>query len=384
MQELAKSWVVLHLVGSSSALAALLFASAVPNLLFSPAAGVLADKKNLKSILVVTQILLSVVAFGLGLLVSAGHVQLWQLVAFSLIEGTIIAFDLPAFNKITPAVVPREDFQQALALNAVNFHLSRVIGPSIAGLVMAVGGASSVFWLNALSFLGIVFVISKIPQLAYRVEATKERQGIGAAWSYLRNDPLLSSVIVQLFLVIGLMFPLVFTVFRVYLQKRFNLQAEEFGMIFAAPGFGALLGSLTFLLWSPRNPLKALPMGIMGIIIFLVTISQVDSLVLAAIALIGFSYFMFLTISSLNVTIQLTITNEIRGRVAALVGMSFTSLAPLMSVPVGFAADQFGEQKLMVSIAIIFGLGSFFLAVTNRKRRLSLDLNKQKVPQDHS
>lgn len=384
MQELAKSWVVLQIVGQSTALAALLLASAIPNLLFGPLAGVLADKKNIKSILVVTQTLLSVVAFALGLLVTTGTVQLWHLVAFSLIEGTIIAFDLPAFNKITPTVVPREDFQQALALNAVNFHLSRVIGPSIAGIVIAIGGESSVFWLNSLSFLGIVFVISKIPQLSYKISQPVERQGLGTAWKYLRSDPLLSSVVMQLFLVIGLMFPLVFTVFRVYFQKRFHLEAQEFGIIFSAPGFGALMGSVTFLLWSPRNPLKALPVGITGIIIFLLTVSQVDSLVLATAALACFSYCMFLTISSLNVTIQLTIKNEIRGRVAALVGMGFTSLAPIMSIPVGFAADHYGEQRLMVSIAVIFGLGSTMLALLNRKRKISFASNTLSRREDPS
>ncbi len=371
MQELAKSWVVLHIVGQSSALAVVLFASAVPNLIFSPLAGVLADKKGIKNILVVTQLLLSVIAFALGLIISIGDVQLWQLVAFSLLEGTVIAFDLPAFNKITPTVVPREDFQQALALNAVNFHLSRVIGPSLAGLVIAVGGESAVFWLNGLSFLGIVYVISKIPQLAYQAKAPAETQKMSTAWKYLREHPLLSSVIMQLFLVIGLMFPMVFTVFRVYLQKRFELDAREFGVIFSAPGFGALLGSVTFLLWSPKNPLKALPIGIAGIVIFLITVAEVDSLVLAMAGLACFSYCMFLTISSLNVTIQLSISNEIRGRVAALVGMGFTSLAPIMSVPVGFLADLYGERELMISIAVLFGVCSFILLMMNRQKRLN-------------
>ncbi len=371
MQELAKSWVVLNIVGSSSALAAILFASSVPNLLFAPLAGVLADKKNIKSILMITQVLLSAIAFSLGLIVTTGHVQLWQLVAFSLVEGTVIAFDLPAFNKITPAVVPREDFQQALAMNAVNFHLSRVIGPSIAGIVIAVAGTSAVFWLNAMSFLGIVFVISKIPQLSYQAVQPIEKQGFSTAWKYLRSDPLLSSVIVQLFLVIGLMFPMVFTIFRVYLQKRFHLDAQEFGIIFSAPGLGALCGSITFLLWSPRNPLKALPVGITGIIIFLITVAQVDSLILATAALACFSYCMFLSISSLNVTIQLTIKNEVRGRVAALVGMGFTSLAPIMSVPVGLFSDRYGERETMMAIAVVFGLCSGVLALINHKRKIS-------------
>jgi len=366
MQELAKSWVVLHLIGQSSAMAALLFSSAVPNLVLARFAGPLADRKGVREILIVTQILLSTLAFGLGLLVSTGHVQLWHLILFSLLEGSVIAFDLPAFNKITPSVVPKEDFQQALAVNAVNFHLSRVLGPSLAGLVMAFLGEQSVFWLNGLSFLMIVFVISRIPQLSTRESVNLQPKNMSYIWTYLRDHGTLKRVIVQLFMVIGLLFPLVFTVFRVYMQKKFHLTAQEFGFVFSAPGFGALLGSLSFLLWRPQKPLRVLPYGITGVVSFLVLLTFVNTLFGAILTLICFSFFMFLSISSLTVTIQLEITNEIRGRISALVGMAFTSLGPILSVPIGFAADHFGERPIMLSIAATFAIVSLGLALRER------------------
>jgi MFS family permease len=368
MQELAKSWIVLNLVGTSSAMGALIFASAIPNLLIGPFAGALADRSRIRNILIITQLLLSVLAFALGLLVSTGSVELWHLVVFSLLEGSVIAFDLPAFNKITPQVVPREDFQQALAMNAVNFHTSRVVGPSIAGVLMATLGDASVFWLNAASFLALVLVISRIPSLSFKTSQPEGTHGMGEAWRFIRGHATLYRVVLQLFLVIGLMFPLVFTIFRVYMQNRFQLDAQHFGLVFAAPGFGALMGSVTFLLWSPREPLKALPFGIGGVIFFLIFIAEVDSLWLAVTGLTCFSYFMFLSISSLNVTIQLGIGNEIRGRVAALVGMAFVSLGPIMSVPIGLLADHMGERPLMIAIANVFAVASFLLFWSHRTK----------------
>jgi len=286
---------------------------------------------------------------------------------FSLLEGSVIAFDLPAFNKITPQVVPREDFQQALALNAVNFHTSRVVGPAIAGLLVATLGEASVFWLNAVSFLALVLVIARIPSLAFKTVPHEGNQGMGAAWRFIRSHGTLFRVVLQLFLVIGLMFPLVFTIFRVYLQHRFNLSAQEFGLVFAAPGFGALMGSVTFLLWSPKYPLKALPYGITGVVVFLIMIAEVETLGWAVLGLSCFSYFMFLSISSLNITIQLAITDEIRGRVASLVGMAFVSLGPLMCVPLGILADVIGERPLMIGNAIVFGVLSFLLYWRDKK-----------------
>lgn len=372
MQELAKSWIVLNLVGTSSAMGALIFASAVPNLIIGPFAGVLADRSRIRSILLITQLLLAVLAFGLGLLISVGHVQLWHLVIFSILEGTVIAFDLPAFNKITPQVVPREDFQQALALNAVNFHTSRVIGPAIAGVLLGVFGEASVFWLNAVSFLALVLVIARIPSLAFKNVPQAGKQGMKEAWQFIRRNGTLFRVVLQLFLVIGLMFPLVFTIFRVYLQNRFHLSAEEFGFVFAAPGFGALMGSVTFLLWSPRYPLKALPFGISGVILFLIMIAEVETLALAVIGLTCFSYFMFLSISSLNVTIQLAITNEIRGRVASMIGMAFISLGPIMSVPIGLLADLWGERILMMGIACVFAVLSLLLSWKDKQNHTNI------------
>jgi predicted MFS family arabinose efflux permease len=362
MQELAKSWIVLNMLGTASSMGALLFAAAVPNLLFAGKGGVLADSQGPRKTLIITQVLLATLAFSLGLLVFTGHVTFWHLVVFAVLEGTLIAFDIPAFNQVTPQIVPREDFQQALALNSVSFHLSRVLGPSIAGVVMGLAGPQSVFWLNALSFAGIVFVIASLPLRRAEPKAAAARSGgMGEVWSYLRTHPVLSYVLAQLVLVMTLVFPLVFTSLRVYLQQRFHLDARDYGLVFAMPGIGALFGSLIFLFWSPKNPIVALRFGLPGLVAFLFAVAFSPTLPLAVASMTFYSLSMFLTLSALLVTVQLKVEDHMRGRVSALVGMAFASLAPIMAVPMGFLSDVIGAQRLLWCAGLVFGAASSLL-----------------------
>jgi len=362
MQELAKSWIVLNMIGTASSMGALLFAAAIPNVLLASLGGVLADSRGAKKILLITQVLLAVLAFGLGLLVFTGRVEFWHLVVFAVMEGTVVAFDIPAFNQVTPQIVPPEDFQQALALNAVNFHTSRVVGPSIAGLLMGFAGPVSVFWLNAISFMGVVFVIATLPLRPSGPKPMHEQTGgMREVIVYLHTHPVLSRVIAQFLLVMGLIFPLVFTSLRVFFQQRFHLDAREYGLVFAMPGVGALLGSLIFLFWSPKNPLVALPAGLTGVVIFLSAVAFAPSLPLAVAAMTLFSLSMFLTLSALLVTVQLTVENHIRGRISAIVGMAFAALSPIMAVPMGYLSDVIGPRSLIWMAAIVFGVASLLL-----------------------
>lgn len=368
MQEIARSWIILSLSGKASAMGILLAAQAIPGLLFGTFGGSIADQRDVRGILIVTQIALSMLAFSLGIVVSQGHVELWHLIVFAVMEGTIIAFDMPAFYKITPSLVPREDFQQALALNSVSFHLSRVLGPTIAGIVMGIWGTASVFWINAISFMGIVIVVARMPIFESKalVGPVATQKGMREALRYIRSNPKLVNILLQLTLIISFVFPLIFTTFRVYLQKKFALDAKGFGLVFSFPGMGALMGSLTFLLTSPKQPLKVLPFGIIGVCISLGIIPVVDSLAMTIAAITFFSFCMFLSISSLTVTTQLTIDNQYRGRISALVGMGFVSLAPIMSGPMGLLSDIVGERALIWGVAMVVFVASSILFVRDK------------------
>ena len=385
MQELAKSWIVLNLIGTSASIGALMFAAAVPNLLFGSFGGVIADRWGAKKILLITQMLLATLAFALGMLVFSGHVKFIHLVIFAVLEGLVFAFDIPAFNLVTPQIVPKAEFQQALAINTVNFHLSRTLGPAIAGLIMGSAGPSAVFWINAVSFFGIVFVIASLP---LKTRAQKEAQSVGAppveaaassghvkgpakgsmreVFVYLRHHPLFLRIVLQLLALMMLIFPLLFTVVRVFLQKEFGLTAQQYGLGMAVAGIGALVGSLSFLIWSPKNPIKALPYGVTGLVLFFVLLSRATTYHSAVAILALMSVSMNLTMSALMVTVQLKVEDRFRGRVSALIGMSFAALSPMMGIPLGLVADAIGTRQALLVFSSLFGVISLILAIRSR------------------
>jgi len=376
MQELTKSLLVLHLVestgsmGKSSAIGLLMMASAIPNLLLGSSGGVLADKKGWKKTLVVTQVLLAATAFFLGILVHQGHIEFWHLLLFAIVEGLIIAFDLPAFQMVTPQLVPKEFLQQALALNATNFHAARVLGPAIAGLVVGFFGREAVFWLNALTFLFVAFVIANLKaDVDHRHAPTKKGQGsMKEAITYVKTHPVFLRIFLQFVLVQVMIFPIIFTTLRVLVQERFQLNDKDFGLVFSMPGLGALIGSLVFLVASPKNPIKVLTFSMTGLVLFLFAVAESFSLPMMIVTIVFFSTFMFLTLSALLVTVQIEVEDRFRGRVSALIGMAFASLSPIMAYPMGLLSDLLGGRLLLWICGGTFGLASFYLAYSSVKK----------------
>jgi MFS family permease len=268
---------------------------------------------------------------------------------------------------VTPRLVPKEDFQQALALNSVNFHTARVLGPSVAGAIMSVGGPSSVFWINSVSFLLVVGILLRVPlqDVAPRPQGPKLR--MKEVFTYLKEHPLFLRIFLQFLVIMMLVFPLVFTTFRTLLKERFSLGEAQFGLVFSAPGIGALLGSLSFLLLKPRNPIVVLTPGILGLSSGILWVAEATTLTSALMALVVYSFSMFLTLSALLTTVQLKVDDIFRGRISALVAMAFTVVAPMMSVPVAALADSVGARYSLWILTGLCLLCSAGLALSARR-----------------
>ncbi len=374
MQDTAKTWIILGILGgTATSVGILMFATAIPNVFFLSLAGGLADRVGPRKVLVFTQVALALTSALLGVFVFTGVVSFPLLVALAFVEGVAVAFDVPAFNLVTPRLVERKDFQQSLALNSVAFHLSRVLGPAVAGVVLAKFGVEEVFFVNALSFLLIVHVIRVIkfrePELKHPDK--KDSGTLREVFRFLRNHPLFFRIMCQFMLVMTLLFPLVFTTLRVILKTRLVLTEAEFGYFMAAPGLGALLGSMCFLAIKPKNPYTVLPYGLAGIVVFLLMLAETHTRFFMGLNTILFSFCMFLTMSALLVTVQLRVEERIRGRVSALIGFSFVAVSPIMAVPVGLLTDLWGARSLIWVVAISFSVLTLGLYYYTRHHRIS-------------
>lgn len=376
--DLARAWLILSLMGSATALGGLMVASAIPGLFLTLHGGVLVDRIDVRKMMIWTKALLAVIALGLAALVEFSHIEYWHLLVFGLLEGFVNAFDSPAFQALVVRLVPRQDFQQALALSSTNFHFSRMLGPAIAGGLMLVHGPSLVFLFDGLTYVALVFILSGV-KLQHVKRAGGVLQGQWAAlWEgfrYIAGNLRMRHRVLQLILTICLIFPLLVVVFRTFMKARFNLNAEEFGFMFTLPALGSMTGALSFAVLQPKEPIKALLFGVPGTGFTLMLVPLMPTPLTAGLMMALTGFFMYLTFASLTVSLQLELDDDFRGRVSSVIGLCFVSLGPLMGLPIGGLADFMGFEASIYMLSVVFLVASAGLAHLHRHRPLRATLN---------
>ena len=381
--DVARSWIVIELLGKAGALGGLQMAVALPAMFLMLQAGVLVDRVDIKKVIVWTKSLLGISSLLLALVYETSSIEYWHLILFALVEGFILSFDSPAFQTVTVRLVPREEFQQAIAVNSTNFHASRMLGPILAAFLMQLHGPGLVFIVDGVTYLVLAFVMKGVELRHVQRSQSSLRHGAALLEGvrYVARDPLLRYKFLQLIINISVAFPVLMAVYRVYLQQKFNLSATEFGWVFAFPAAGSLLGALTFAFVKPENPLNALKLGIPLATIGLLSTPYLDTLMVAALGVSALGFALYLSFAALTVAIQLRVSEDFRGRVSAMVGLAFVGLGPLLSFPWGVAADHFGAENVITSSGLILLILSALLAYRHN-RHLALSQVKLGPPKD--
>jgi MFS family permease len=371
--DLARAWIVLSMVGTASALGGILLATAIPGLFLMLHGGVLVDRVDVRKLMIYTKILLGIIALALAALVEFSHIQYWQLLVFGFLEGLVTAFDAPAFQALIVRLVPREEFQQALALNSTNFHAARMLGPALAGGLMALHGPGAVFLADGLTYLVVAVILSNVSLPHVRkagVVFTGQWSSMLEGMRYILNTPLLRFKVMQLLLTIMLVFPLLLVVFRAYIRMRFNLDADEFGFVLTLPALGSVSGALSFAIIKPKQPIRALMVGIPGVGGMILIVPFMPTALLAGVVMAFAGFFLYLTFSSLTVSMQLEIDENFRGRISSVIGLCFVSIGPLMGFPMGALADRMGFEPTIEWISSLFIILSAILAYLHHRTRL--------------
>lgn len=341
----ATSWLVYRLTGSALLLGVVNFAGQIPNFLLSPVAGVLADRWNLRRVLVITQILSMLQSFALAALALTHVITVPQLIALSILQGVVNAFDTPARQAFAVEMVDgSQDLPNAIAINSMMFNAARLVGPMVAGLIIAASNEGVCYLVDGVSYLAVIasLVAMRVRPLSRRPEPVTLwrglREGLAYAWGFEPIRGLL--LLVATASLLGMSYVVLLPVIA---REVLHGGAHTYGFLASASGLGALCGAMYL---ASRRSVRGLGrvIGVSGILFgaSLVAFSFCRVTGLALIALFAVGFGMMAQNASANTILQTIVHDDKRGRVMSLYAVAVLGVAPFGSLLAGGAAAKFG------------------------------------------
>ena len=360
----ATSWLVYRLTGSVLLLGLVGFASQIPNLLLAPFAGVLIDRWNRHRILVVTQVLSMVQSFALAGLSFAGIITVRDVLLLQLLQGIINAFDTPARQSFVVQMVDdRADLPNAIALNSSMVNLSRVIGPSIGGVIIAAAGEAWCFLIDGVSYIAVIgsLLAMRVAVRPRVVSTTRLSEELRDGFRYVTGFPPIRSALLLLALVSIMGMP--YTVLMPAIARNvLGGDSHTLGFLMTASGLGALGGA--FYLASRRSVIGLGRVIAVAACTFggsLVLFSFSRNMVLSMVLLTVVGAGMMVTMASTNTILQTIVEERLRGRVMSFYTMAFLGATPIGSLLAGILADRVGPTNtILIGGLACIATGSWF------------------------
>jgi MFS family permease len=382
MQRTAQDWLVLTQLTHKNATAvgvvmALQFA---PQILLLPMTGFAADHLDRRKLLLGTQAAMGALALGLGILTVGGLVQLWHVYVFAFLLGCVAAFDAPARQTFVSDLVVEADLSNAVALNSTSFNLARMIGPAVAGILIATVGTGWVFLINAASFAAVLCSLSLLRpgELHLKDRALRTRGSLAEGFRYVWKRPDIKAVLLMLFLIgtFGLNFPIFISTMSVTV---FHAGARQYGLLTSIMAIGSVSGALLSARRAkPRIALLFVGAATFGFGLALAAIMPNYALFGVALIIIGASAQTFTTTA--NGAVQLSIEPVMRGRVMAIFLAIALGGTPIGAPIVGWVADTFGPRwALGVGAAGGFGAAIVGICYLAKYRGLRVRIEARRL-----
>ncbi len=355
MQSVAQAWLVYRLTGSPVLLGAVGFAGQIPVFLLAPAGGLFADRHDRRRILLVTQAVSMMLALGLGVLTLSGRIEVWHVATIAALLGVVNGFDIPTRQAFVTELVGRQDLVNAIALNSSMFNGARIIGPAVAGVVVAAVGEGWCFLANGASYLA---VLAGLIAIRRPVPVREAREGtafaeVAEGFRFAAGTAPVRALLLLLGLVslTGMPYAVLMPVMA---AGVLGAGAGGLGILMGASGAGALGGAL---LLARRGSVRGLgrwvALAATGFGVSLVLFALSRSFWLSVLLLLPVGFSMMIQMSSSNTLIQSMVPDRLRGRVMAVYSMMFMGMAPFGALLAGVLADRLGAPATIATGGIV-------------------------------
>ncbi len=371
MQTTALSWYVYQITDSKLLLGLVSAVGSAPMMFFSIWGGSLADRYPKRTILIATQIAQMLCAFILAAGVWLHFAGAEFILIVTGLNGIALGFDMPARQAFTVEMTSREDLLNAISLNSSVFHGARVVGPAVAGFLVAFIDVALCLFVNAVSFIAVIIglMMMRLPAIEPNVERPEARAWEGVI--YAVKHPRLRMIMI-LFFVVGVFGWSYSVLMPAFARDILHLSANGYGALLAASGVGALVGSLLVATWGDLIPARKLALG--GIFLFAIALfafAFCRNFYLSLVPLFAAGLGMLLFFSTSNTTVQTIVPDEMRGRVMGLWSLLFGAMIPLGSLQAGALAHWIGTSLTLASGGIVCAAAAIITRIVIARRELA-------------
>jgi MFS family permease len=339
------------------------FAAGLPMIFLTMFGGSAADRFDKRRILVWTQVVQIALAIVLGWLIYTGRIQIWHVIVVAGLLGIAFAFEHPALSALVPELVKREEIAAAVALDRAVFHCARLVGPSVGGIIVGAWGAAMAFFSNAFTFLALIIALLSLPPrpIGSREEEEKRASGIKDGFRYVRADKPSLAMVGMIASMTIFIFPTVSVMMPLYSRDVLHFGPDQLGYLMAASGVGSVFGAITLVSIPRPRRLGGMMLSALAVMLSVLALSRVHAFSFAAAALIVISFGLALIFGLSNTIVQERAPSHLRGRVSAVMGLSFFGLMPIAGLGVTSLADVIGMRTALAASAIGYGVAVLFI-----------------------
>jgi MFS transporter, DHA1 family, staphyloferrin A biosynthesis exporter len=364
LQQVTINHLAFALTGSSFAVGLASGARSVPLLFLGPVGGVMADRYDRKRLMLLTQVLQMLATLVFAIVIIGGWVQMWHLIAFGLVSGVAWSLNMPVRQSVVPAVVPREDMMNAMALNSAGFNITRIIGPALAGLMIATIGPGENFLVQSVAYGCVAITVAQLtlpPMRSSARAAGSVRANLAEGARYVWHHATLRTQMILAFVPVVIALPYI-AILPQFNQVNMGGDATTFGLMMAAPGLGAVVATLVLASLGNFGHKGFLLLGaVFALGLSLIGLAVAPNLwvALPMLVVVGAAQMAYMTTN--QTILQLSIPDEYRGRVMGI-WMLNQGLLPLGALFAGTLADLLGAPAaLSIMGGLVAVMAVFFL-----------------------